>query len=171
MTRFSLFLALSLLAISQSVCQARLGETAIQCVDRYGPPKNDAATKSEEKNFPLLKGAIEHTYFYQGWKIRAAFLTLDGPAVRMQFQKVPAVGQNIQVQDYEIESILKANANGVTWSRCAVLDFTFPKQWQRSDGAIAKANSIVVQLELPAAKQFEESAAQKQKARASVPNF
>jgi hypothetical protein len=35
-----------------------------------------------DKNSPLVEGAIHHTYEYEGWKIRAAFLNRDGPAIR-----------------------------------------------------------------------------------------
>jgi hypothetical protein len=52
---------------------ARLGETETQFVDRYGEAKDTPASKITDKNFPLLEGAIHHTYEYQGWKIRAAF--------------------------------------------------------------------------------------------------
>jgi hypothetical protein len=34
------------------------------------------------------------SYEYQGWKIRAAFLQLDGPAVRMDYQKIAMTGVN-----------------------------------------------------------------------------
>ena len=66
---------------------ARIGETPIQFVDRYGAPKDTEVSKIMDKSFPLLEGAVHHTYEYQGWKIRAAFLQLNGPAVRMDFQK------------------------------------------------------------------------------------
>ena len=79
--------ALVLFSVRSSV-DARLGETAIQFVDRYGAPKDTAATKVMDKNYPLVEGAIHHTYEYQGWKIRAAFLQLDGPAIRMDYSKL-----------------------------------------------------------------------------------
>ena len=66
---------------------ARIGETAIQFADRYGAPKDTQLTKIVDKSSPLVEGAIHHTYEYQGWKIRAAFLQLDGPCVRMDYSK------------------------------------------------------------------------------------
>ncbi len=57
-----------------------LGGTADQFAARYGAP-NDSPVL--DKNFPLLQDAIHHTYTYEGWRIRAAFVPPDGPAVRM----------------------------------------------------------------------------------------
>ena len=71
-----------------ALADARIGETPIQFADRYGAPKDSSLTKISEPQFPLIEGAIHHTYEYQGWKIRAAFLQLDGPAVRMDYQKI-----------------------------------------------------------------------------------
>ena len=61
-----------------------LGATADQFVARYGAPQDSPGL---DKNFPLLEGAIHHTYAYQGWRIRAAFLPPDGPAVRMDYSE------------------------------------------------------------------------------------
>ena len=52
-----------LIAISAN---ARIGETAIQLVDRYGAPKDMASSKIYDKNSPVLEGAVHHTYEYQG---------------------------------------------------------------------------------------------------------
>jgi len=57
-----------------------LGATADQFVGRYGTPQDSPGV---DKNFPLLQEAIHHTYDYKGWRIRAAFLPPNGPAVRM----------------------------------------------------------------------------------------
>jgi hypothetical protein len=84
--------ALRILAVtlifSSTAGFARIGETTLQFVARYGPPKDTTMSKIDDKNFPLIEGATHHTYEYQGWKIRAAFLQLDGPAVRMDYSKV-----------------------------------------------------------------------------------
>lgn len=186
MRPFSLLIVL-LLAISS---EARIGETSIQFADRYGRPRDTAADKSPM--FPLVEGAIHHTYEYQGWKIRAAFLQLDGPAVRMDFSKLPN-GQNYRVQDYELEAIRAANTPaGMTWKQILCNNPDSPngpfaklseayfasvlgeKMWQRTDGAILWLRStLFVRLELPAARQHEEQLKirKDQKARASVPKF
>ena len=62
------------LIFSSTATFARIGETTLQFVARYGPPKDTPSSKSYDKNSPLVEGAIHHVYEYQGWKIRAAFL-------------------------------------------------------------------------------------------------
>src|SRR5947207_9016849 len=113
--RFCPFLCLFVLATSS---EARIGETAIQCANRYGAPKDTPPSRIMDKNSPLVEGAIHHTYEYQGWKIRAAFLQLDGPAVRMDFQKLGGAASGITIKDYELEAIAFANTpTGMTWKQ------------------------------------------------------
>ena len=172
---------------------ARIGETSIQCADRYGRPKDTNLTAILDKNSPLLEGAVHHTYEYQGWKIRAAFLQLDGPAVRMDFQKTSAAPTGLVIRDDELQAIASANTPaGMTWKPIAYNNPDLPgniltklgqayfagamgeKMWLRSDGAILWLRSnLIVRLELPAARQREEQLriAKEQKARASVPQF
>lgn len=182
----------AVLALCASDCaNARIGETAIQFVDRYGAPKDTPSSKILDKNSPLVEGAIHHTYEYQGWKIRAAFLKLDGPAVRMDYSKL-WTGQGIQIQDYELQAIASANTpTGTTWTKMAYDNPDSPnkgvakalealvvgatqKMWRRSDGAILwLRSSALVRLELPTAREYEAKlkAEKDQKARASVPQF
>ena len=95
---------------------ARIGETSLKFIERYGGPKDTSSTKISDKQFPLVEGAIHHTYEYQGWKIRAAFLQLDGPAVRMDFQKLSGAVSGITIKDYELEAIMTANTPaGMKW--------------------------------------------------------
>lgn len=187
--RLCSFLVLLLLAASS---EARIGETSIQFADRYGRPRDTTADRSPNAMFALVEGAIHHTYEYQGWKIRAAFLQLDGPAVRMDFSKLPN-SQNARIQDYELEAIRTANTPaGMTWKQILCNNPDSPngplaklgeayfasmlgeKMWQRTDGAILWSRStLFVRLELPAARQHEEQLKirKDQKARASVPKF
>ncbi len=37
---------------------ARIGETPLQFIDRYGVPKDTPSSKINDKNFPILEGAI-----------------------------------------------------------------------------------------------------------------
>src|SRR5438477_4528524 len=166
MRAFGLFLSVYVAALAE----ARIGETPIQFVDRYGAPKDTASSKILDKNSPILEGAIHHTYEYQGWKIRAAFLQLDGPAVRMDFQKF---GPDVQIKDYELEAIMKANTpSRMTWAPMAYDNPDSPnkglakamesfvavgqKMWRRSDGAILWLRSnLTVRLELPVAREYE----------------
>lgn len=188
--RLCSFLVLLVLASSSD---ARIGETSLQFVDRYGAPRDTNLTKITDTQFPLVEGAIHHTYEYQGWKIRAAFLQIDGPAVRMDFQKLSGIASGIAIQDYELEAIAAANTPaGMTWKQALydnpdsqntgvaklaegfIASAAGQKMWQRTDGAIMWLRSIlIVRLELPAARQHEEQLKIKkdQKARASVPKF
>jgi hypothetical protein len=96
-------LAIFLSLVITLTAQAWIGETAIQFVDRYGAPKDTASSKILDKNSPLLEGAVHHVYECQGWKIRAAFLQLDGPAVRMDYSKL---GPDVVIKDYELQAIM-----------------------------------------------------------------
>ncbi|MDQ3199135.1 MAG: hypothetical protein M3Q46_08120 [Verrucomicrobiota bacterium] len=189
--RISLPLLLSFLVVATA--EGRIGETSLQFVGRYGPPKDTQLTKIADRSSPLIEGAIHHTYEYQGWKIRAAFLQLDGPAVRMDYQKLSGASNSIQIQDYELQAIAGANTPpGMSWNRTAYDNPNSPskginklvegfagdafgqKMWRRSDGAILWSRSnLIVRLELPIARQYEaqQKAAKEQKARASVPSF
>jgi hypothetical protein len=174
-----------------STLDARIGETSIQFVDRYGAPKDTTSSKILDKSLPLLEGAVHHTYLYQGWKIRAAFPKLDGPAVRMDYQKLPTAGVSQTIQDYELNAIMAANTPaGATWAPMiydnpdsankgfakAMESFVAvgQKMWRRSDGAILWLRSnLIVRLELPAARHYEAQlkAEKDLKARSSVPKF
>ena len=184
---------LVLLLLFAASSQARIGETSLQFVDRYGGPKDTSSTKISDKHFPLVEGAIHHTYEYQGWKIRAAFLQLDGPAVRMDFQKLSGAASGVTIKDYELEAIMTANTPaGMTWKHLLYDNPDSPngplgklgeayfanamgqKMWQRTDGAILWLRSqLTVRLELPVAHQHEAQLKirKDQKARASVPKF
>ena len=168
----------------------RLGGTATQFAGWYGAPQE---SPSLDKNFPLLEGATHHTYEYEGWKIRAAFVEPDGRAVRMEYSKIIKPRVTATIQDYELQAIMNANTpNGTTWKQIAYNNPDSPnkglsklfesyfgdalgqKMWQRSDGAIFSLRSkLIVRLELPAAREYEAKlkAEKEQKARESVPQF
>jgi hypothetical protein len=135
-----------------------------------------------------VEGAIHHVYEYQGWKIRAAFLQLDGPAVRMDYSKL---GPDVMIKDYELNAIMTANTPaGMTWTQMAYNNPDSPnkgiakafesfvavgqKMWRRSDGAILWLRSnLIVRVELPAGCEYEVGLKtdKEQRARASVPQF
>lgn len=170
--------------------ERRLGETADQFAARYGESQDSPGL---DKNFPLLEGGMHHTYEYEGWRIRAAFIRPDGPAVRMEYSKLIKAGVNPVIQEYELEAIMAANTPaGTTWKEIAYNNPDSPnkglskivegyfmealgqKMWQRSDGAILWLRSkLIVRLELPAAHEYEIKlkAEKEQKARESVPQF
>ena len=168
----------------------RLGATADQFIGWYGAPQD---SPSLDKNFPLLERAIHHTYAYKGWRIRAAFLGREGPAVRMEYSKIIEADITPTIQDYELQAIMTANTPpGTRWKEIMYNNPDSPnkgpskvfegyfagiageKMWQRSDGAILWLRSkIIVRLELPAAHEYETNlkAEKDQKARESVPQF
>jgi hypothetical protein len=185
-------LAVALLIFGASTAFARIGETALQFVDRYGAPQDTPASKVMDKNMPLIDGAIHHVYEYQGWRIRAAFMQLDGPAVRMEYSKTAKTG-DMTIKDYELQAIMTANTPaGTSWKQIAynnpdsankglaklaeafVGNATGQKMWQRTDGVILWARGpLIVRLELPAAREYEAQlkVSKEQKARESVPQF
>ena len=189
-TCMKILLAFFVAMLLCSTANARIGETPIQFADRYGPPKDTPASKVMDKNFPLIEGAIHHTYEYEGWRIRAAFLQLDGPAVRMDFQKFTRVAP---IKNDELEAIMSANTpTGTSWQKmmydnpdspnkgAAKIDeayfasVTGQKMWRRSDGAILWLRSnLIIRLELPIARDYERQSKlnKHQKDQASVPSF
>ena len=111
----------SLTLLLTSRADARLGETPIQFADRYGAPKDSLQDKHPSPYTNLIEGAVHHTYEYQGWKIRAAFLQLDGPAVRMDYQKLLTSGVDPKIKDYELQAIAEANTPaGMSWKQVMV---------------------------------------------------
>ena len=174
-----------------SSAEARIGENAIQCANRYGAPRDTPSSKIMDKNSPLVEGAIHHTYEYQGWKIRTAFLNLNGPAIRMDFQKMSGTANGITIQNCEFEAIKTVNTPlGMKWSPMAYdnADSSNPglaksgenltevtqKMWRRSDGAILWLRSnLIVALRLSAARVHEKQLRirKDQRVQASIPQF
>jgi hypothetical protein len=182
-----------LASLTCTTALARLGETPEQFSARYGPPRDSAASEASDRNFPLLEGAIHHIYEYEGWRIRAAFVDPNGPAVRMEYSKLIKTGVNAAIQDYELQAIMTANTpESTTWKESRYNNPDSPnkglsklfesylgqaigeKMWKRSDGAILWLRSrMIARLELPAAREYEAKlkAEKEKKARESVPQF
>jgi len=148
--------------------EARIGETSFQFAVRYGAPKDTVSAKTTDKNSPLVRGAIHHTYEYQGWKIRAAFLHPNGPAVRIDFSKLPN-GQDLPIRNSELEAIKTVNTPfGMTWNQfssdgasqpmpASLAGKTADKIWLRTDGAVVSLHGpMIVRIELPTARRYEE---------------
>jgi len=118
-------------------------------------------------------------------------LELDGPAVRVEYSKMPMAGGSSRIQDYELQAIMTANTPaGMTWTRIAYDNPDSPnkalaktvdvfiavdqKMWRRTDGAIFwSRGDLVIRVELPAAHESEHQLrlTKEQKARESVPQF
>lgn len=164
---------------------ARLGETERQCITRYGsarPGPKIAIAKPD----PLVSGAREAIYEYQGWKIRAAFI--GDRVVAEEYRKPYDHPNGTKILEAEIAAILGAESEGLTWGRphldtskdvyatiANVLMSPFSDAiWDRSDGAKAtlRVQSALV-LESSEAIRAKASAA-KQKAEGKlkrVPKF
>jgi hypothetical protein len=189
-TLLSTFLSIAFLASSQG----GIGETAIQLASRYGSPKESQVTQITDKARPLVEGAIHHTYDFQGWQIRAAFLRLDGPAVRMEYMKKGAQATTgLFVRDDELQAIAAANTPpGMKWDEGTsqnprstnnglskmfegiLRSATGSHSWTRTDGARMDLESKVkVTLEMPVVREYEAQlkAAKEKKAKDSVPRF
>jgi hypothetical protein len=106
--------------------------------------------KSWIRVFRFSKERFITTYEYQGWKIRAAFLQLDGPAVRMDYQKILSAGVNPVIQDYELQAIMNANTPKAWRKQWEAFVAGGQKMWRRTDGAILwSRGNLIVRLELP----------------------
>src|SRR5438445_12620752 len=93
------FAAVTLCSANRS--DARIGETTLQCVARYGPPKATPSSKFMDKYSPLLEGAIAYIYEYKGRKSSAPFLQLSGPAVRSASCKMTVAAGRAFVRRYD----------------------------------------------------------------------
>jgi hypothetical protein len=172
---------------------ARLGDTQDQAEARYGLPKKLFAFER-----PLIEGARDLMFHYEGWKIRCALLkATDGReyVVRQEYRKiwnaeVMKKGGVIHVRDFERDAVLKSEASTGTWREKLSGDLSWNpvqaltnqlvhasglggKIWLREDGAVARALHDSVMLELPQALKYEAElkAIKEQKARAAVPKF
>lgn len=88
---------------------ARLGETEAQSQARYGEPV-EGMIGADEK--PLMPGAIERAYHFQGWRVRAAFA--GGTAVRIQYVHIE---NNVpkKLSDAETKALLDAERGKYSW--------------------------------------------------------
>ena len=127
---------------------ARLGETEAQSQARYGVPQPELIGQSEK---PLMPGAKEVAYNYQGWRVRAAFVT--GVAKRIEYAKLPENGAPKQLTEPEVLAVLEAEKATFKWKEekprtgnagLDALKSAFEgRKWERTDHASAK---LVVNL-------------------------
>jgi hypothetical protein len=164
----------------------RLGETESECNVRYGVPIKDPMAKAA----PLLPGAFERCYRFQGWRITVAFV--DGVSARQQYIKSTTPDGPRYIQDYEFKALLEGESGGQSW-KAATAPATHNTHnalttlltskiqscgWVRSDGATAKPNAgprttLSVVFDSPKAARLESArkATNDARHRASVPEF
>jgi hypothetical protein len=89
---------------------ARLGESEADAAKRYGPPQTNETTLAMP---PLLPGAVEHAYFYEGWLVRAAYL--EGRTEKISYQH----GTGRALAEAEVTTLLDAERGERTWKDAA----------------------------------------------------
>lgn len=127
---------------------ARLGETDAQAQARYGMPTPSVIGADEQ---PLMRGAKEVIYTFEGWRIRAAYL--NNVTVRIEYVHLPPK----PLTEAEINAVLEAEKGSrFSWreekprtgyKELNALKTLFDgRVWERSDHAQAKlkANLLLV---------------------------
>ena len=149
--------------------QARIGEMEAECEARYGKPVNEAL-----KMHPILDGAVNHSYSYQGWNVKAAFV--NGKAVRIHYNKVATP---LELKDDEIQAILTGEANGGQWQEKRNFSFgnvVYSKAWVNTNSNVASIKGpggMIFVVDTPAAQAFAQAkkAADEQQRKAAIPKF
>ena len=146
-----------IMLIGMSSAEARLGETEGQSQLRYGQAREDLTGPNDK---PLMLGAVEKAYEYQGWRVRAAFA--GGGCVRIEYVHIPQDGLPQKITDAEIAAILDAEKSKFSWREekatkqpgaagdieKAIKGALNVRKWQRSDHAMAEiALGLVIKFE------------------------
>ena len=135
----------TLLVLAAPRAQARLGETEAQSQTRYGAPV-DGMVGGDEK--PLIAGAVERVYNFDGWRIRAAFVS--GVTVRIQYVHIENSAPK-KLSEPEMKTILEAEKGKFNWreeraksagiasdiEKAIKAGFSINK-WERTDHATAE---------------------------------
>jgi hypothetical protein len=124
----------------------RIGETEAQSQARYGQAREDLTGASDK---PLLPGAVERCYEYQGWRVRAAFA--GGACQVIEYVHIPENGVPKQISEAEVTAILEAEKGKSRWKEEKIkapgpyaeiakgIKGAFKlNKWERTDGAIAE---------------------------------
>jgi hypothetical protein len=125
---------------------ARIGETETQSQARYGQAREDLTGAGDK---PLLSGAVEKCYEYQGWRVRAAFA--GGACQVIEYAHIPENGVPKQISDAEVAAILEAEKGKSRWKEEKIkapgpyadiakgIKGAFKlNKWERTDGAVAE---------------------------------
>lgn len=152
-------LALAANILLTLAASARLNETEAQSLRRYGPPLKTAAAL--DRHSPVLKGAVNRTYDYKGWRIRVAFL--KGKAVRLSYSKHSQPDSSPKMQPDEAAAVLKGESGGGTWkpqgkplnpTKALAEVLTGYEKWINSNGNLACIRGMSLVVETPAAEAF-----------------
>jgi len=169
--------AIAIAALTVSSADARMGETIVQCDQRYGAPK-----RTSPDGFELLAGpGVTHrVYAHHGWNIRTAFI--GGRAALLRYSKIN--GQTIQ--NDEVQAILKAESLGGTWDQKCQFSLnpirqlrntmTMPRLWTNGIGAKAYFDNpmfLSFIIEAPVVEKYKKAkaeAAERQR-KSNIPDF
>ena len=152
---------------------ARLGETEAQCEQRYGKPQNLLSDKS----FPVLSGAINRIYQYQGWCIGIAFL--DGKAAIISYSKAAKAPGGVAIRNDEAKAILAAEGNEGEWKGSRSFNLfgpVHPKKWSNTNGSIAYLVGIArtaLIVESPKVEEFKKTQTKttEEQPKENIPKF
>ena len=177
---FSIFAFACFIALA-APASARLGETEAQSQARYGAPTPELAAPKDK---PLLEGAKEIIYHFEGWRVRAAFL--NNTTARIEYVHLPENGVPRQVTEDEARAILDAEKGSYAWReekpRTGSKELNSLKtalegrRWERSDHAVATLKlSLLFVFETREVEAYEKRLGRQAKAspapKANVPKF
>ncbi len=159
---------------------ARLGETEAQAQQRYGAPAPELIGATDK---PLLIGAKEVAYNFQGWRIRAAFVS--GATMRIEYVHLPQNNVPKPISEAEIEAVLEGEKGKFAWKEDkpktgnkgldALKTMFEGRRWERSDHAQAELKAtLLLTLELHEVEAYEKKLAKQPKTgapAAGVPKF
>ncbi len=154
---------------------ARLGETEAQSQARYGAPQPELIGQNDK---PLLPGAKEVAYNYQGWRVRAALVA--GVTKRIEYAKLPENGVPKQLTEPEVLAVLDAEKGTFKWKEdkprtgnegLDALKKAFEgRKWERNDHARAKlVVNLLLVLETRDADEIEKKLAKTPAKGAATP--
>ena len=123
--RTPIVVLVAFLLLSQSVCQARLGDTMEQCVARYGQP-----VPAKDNSIPGGFRLAWITFQKNGYFIKSIFVNgIVGAECVFK-------SDSSALSEQEKNKILHADSKGWAWGKA-----TGRENWVRTDGAIASYDS------------------------------
>ena len=143
---------------------ARLGENETQAKTRYGNAVPELIGPNEK---PLLPGARELAYNFEGWRVRAAYV--GNITHRIEYVKIEN-GQPKAITEDEVQAVLAAEAGKYKWreekprtgydSLNKLQTAVEGRKWERTDHALASLKlNLVLTLESRDADKIEKKAA------------
>ena len=172
--QYMVLVVIAAIALNPIYGLARLGETEAQCEQRYGKPQDSLSDKS----FPVLSGAVNRIYQYQGWCISIAFL--DGKATIISYSKSAKAPGGVAIRNDEAKAILDAEGNGGEWTGSRSFNpfkrVAHPKKWSNTNGSIAYLVGITraaLVVESPKVEEFKKTQAKtpEEQRKESTPKF